>query len=269
MAMSVEELRQSLIDLGFDPSSLKGVGKSELRKMLEDSQSVKETLDNVVVDESPKLPITTPEDDVDNRPLMTDAKWTDYVMDLFDERELDKGMPKADSLRRVAELLLGPFNTFTRVEQVPTIDNAGRATVVVDIQFINGLKQSFSGAADVFSGNTAKEFAVHAVATAETRAEGRALRKALRLTKILTAEELQGADVDEANGTDKRIVSSMLNSLNVMCDRAGVDLIRLAIKLGFDIQTPEDLTHKQGLDISNQLSKYQRKLEEIPVEVKK
>lgn len=267
MAMSVEELRQSLADLGFDPNVLKTIGKGELKKMYEDSKSADELLNSVVVEKELTPNIVTEE--AETRPQMTDPKWTDYVLDLFEDKELDNGMPKADALRRVAELVLGPFNSYTHIEQTPTIENAGRATVLVELEFLTGYKQRFSGAADVFSGNTAREYAVHAVATAETRAEGRALRKALRLTKVLTAEELQGPDADEANGTDKRIVSGMLNSLVVMCDRADVDLTKLAIKMGYDIQVPEDLTHKQGLEISTQLSKYQRKLEDIPVEVKR
>jgi hypothetical protein len=256
MAKSIDEIRNELINNGYDLESLKGKNKTELKSMLDSVVAASETLSNLVV--TPDIQLTTTEEaspfvEPTLQPKPTDVGWTDYVLGLFDKKELENGMPRTDALRRVAELLLGQFHIHTQVIQTPTIDNAGRATVVTTITLGNGY--NYQGAADVFSGNTDKRFAVHAVATAETRSEGRALRKALRLTRVLAAEELYGADADEANGTDNRIPSGMLNGLTIMCSSQKINLVKLAVYMGYNIAVPEDLTQQQGLEISNKLAK--------------
>jgi hypothetical protein len=262
---SVDEIRTELLSLGYSKDEVMTLGKADLKKLLEEAQSISKSLDTAV--ETVGDPETLQAIADSEAPAMTSPKWTDYVLGLFEKNELDNGSPKADALRRVAELLLGPFNNRTKVEQVPTIENGGRATVSVEIELLaNG--QVFSGAADVYSGNTERTFAVHAVATAETRAEGRALRKALRLTKVLTAEELQNADVDEPTGIDGRIVSSMVNNLKLMSSNLNVDPVKVAVVMGLNIQVLEDLTHKQALDIANKLAEYRRNPQTVPAEVR-
>ena len=81
----------------------------------------------------------------------------------------------------------------------PSSDNngPGRATVVykVVIDWGNtGFLRTFSEVADVWHGNTDDLFCAHPVATASTRAEGRALRKALKI-RVIAAEELAKKDI--------------------------------------------------------------------------
>ena len=122
-------------------------------------------------------------------PNPTDVEWNDYVLSLFDEKELYDGRPLCAGLRRVAELLLGRM-VISRPTQVfpPTEgDSIGRATVIWEVVFEDG--SVFSDVADCWEGNTDDTFCVFNTATAATRAEGRALRKALRL-KTVAAEEM-------------------------------------------------------------------------------
>ena len=122
-------------------------------------------------------------------PSPTDVEWNDYVLGLFDEKELYDGRPLCAGLRRVAELLLGRI-VVSRPTQVfpPTEgDTIGRATVIWEVVFEDG--SVFSDVADCWEGNTDDTFCVFNTATAATRAEGRALRKALRL-KTVAAEEM-------------------------------------------------------------------------------
>lgn len=272
--LKIEEIRHALVQkYNYTNEQINNLSKKELKELLEAAEAAENTL-NFVSTEGTSLDNGALETTVMNevaeesKPNITDPNWTEYVLSQFTENEKDKGMPKVDGLRRVAHLLLGPFSEDTQVIQCPTTDNAGRATVVVRIEFKD--KTYFSGVADVYSGNTDRKFAVHPTATAETRAEGRALRKALKLTKVLSAEELYGADQDEPDGvSSERIPSGMVNSLKIMSDRAGVDLIKVAVKLGYNIELAEDLTRSQALKISDQLGKYQSKREEVPDEVRK
>ncbi len=258
--MKIDEIKEELTNKYNVPSiEMNELSKKELAQKLEDFQKAETTLDGVVTQQGEDKTI-------DEVPTIGSKEWTPYVMALFDDSELENGMPRVDALRRVAYFLNnGPFSVVTDVVQVPRVEDNDRATVVVHLDF-GGVK--ISGAADVYVGNTDRQFAKHPIATAETRAEGRALRKALGLTKILSAEELHNAEPDEPDGMDQRIVSSMLNGLKLMCDRQKIDLFKLAIHLGYEIQTVEDLTKQQGLAISNKLSAYSTKKEEISENVK-
>lgn len=260
---SVAELRQQLIGLGYDKDKAESLSKAEVLQELEKNiNTIEESLNTLTADEA----IAIKEINIEEK--MVEPTWTPYVMQQFDPSELENGNPRTDALRRVAAKLLGRFCSDTEILQVPEMSNGGRATVVVNLEFIkDGLR--ISGAADTYAGNTPKEYYVHAVATAETRAEGRALRKALMLTKILSAEEMQKPSIDEPNGSDGRILSDMLNSLKLMADRVGIDLFKLSIVEKFNIQVLEDLTHAQGLKLGQEISKIQRKERDITDDIKK
>ena len=125
----------------------------------------------------------------EDRPKTTDPEWNDYVLSLFDKSEMYDGRPLCHGLRRVAELLFGNIIVSRPVKVFPPQDDngVGRATVIWEIVFENG--SSFSDVADCWEGNTDDTFCAFNTATAATRAEGRALRKALRL-RVVAAEEI-------------------------------------------------------------------------------
>ncbi len=125
---------------------------------------------------------------LDNAPDMTSPQWTEYVLSLFDESEFLEEYPLVHGLRRVAELVLGTIVSSGPTHVYPPKDDgAGRATVVWAIEFANGMR--FSDVADCWEANTDDTFLAFATATAATRAEGRALRKALRI-RVVAAEEM-------------------------------------------------------------------------------
>jgi hypothetical protein len=264
MAMTVQELREALLSSGgYNEAEVKRMNKKILKERYEQLQQALTSLDNAEVVSEINVPKTN-----STSPNPTDPEWTDYVLSHFKDYEMDNGNPKADGLRRVAERLLGPFDSETEVVQAPTLDSG--ATVTVRLTFRGNQGYAYNtvmGAADVSSANTARDFAVHAVATAETRAEGRALRKALRLTKVLTAEEMAGAEVDEPTGNDSRIPTSMINSLTLMCQKQQIDLGRLA-KQQFQVDSIEDLTLAQGRQLGNELFDYRNGKKEIPDDIK-
>ena len=125
----------------------------------------------------------------EDRPKTTDPEWNDYVLSLFDKSEMYDGRPLCHGLRRVAELLFGNIMVSRPVKVFPPQDDngVGRATVIWEVVFENG--SAFSDVADCWEGNTDDTFCAFNTATAATRAEGRALRKALRL-KTVAAEEM-------------------------------------------------------------------------------
>jgi hypothetical protein len=120
-------------------------------------------------------------------------------MSKFEDGELFDGNPTCAGLRRVAENVLGSIVSSRPSQVWPSTDTngPGRATVVFEV-VINwmdsGEFRTFAEVSDVWHGNTDDLFCAHPVATASTRAEGRALRKALKV-KCLAAEELAKKDI--------------------------------------------------------------------------
>ena len=134
-----------------------------------------------------------------NRPSMFSDEWNEYVMAHFHQNELIDGNPICAGLRRVAELLLGDIIHSGPEQVFPATDGLApdSATVVFKVVFDwmnSGQTRTFMEVADVWHGNTDDLFCAHPVATASTRAEGRALRKALKI-RCLAAEELAKKDI--------------------------------------------------------------------------
>jgi len=121
-------------------------------------------------------------------------EWNDYVMDKFHKSEMYNGNPLTVGLRRVAEELLGDI-IVSRPTQVIASDDPngpGRATVSFEviIDWMNsGQLRTYGDVADCWHGNTDDLFCAHPAATASTKAEGRCLRKALKV-RCVAAEEI-------------------------------------------------------------------------------
>lgn len=201
-------------------------------------------------------------------PSPNDIEWTDYVLSLLTEDEKIKGNPTTDGLRRVFETATKSriINSSTQVVQCPEPDNGQRATVVVNITYMNDKDQTFSvdGASDAFWGNTDKLFRNHPVAVAETKAEGRALRRALKLRKVITADEI-AEDVEEINGENAdRIESSQINFIDNLSVKTDVNTIALLDFMGIASDNIKKISHKEAVSVVRKLSEFQRDLSNIP-----
>ena len=121
-------------------------------------------------------------------------EWHDYVMSKFHKSEMYNGNPLTTGLRRVAEELLGDILVSRPVHVIASDDpnGPGRATVVFEvvIDWMNsGQLRTYGDAADCWHGNSDDLFCAHPAATASTKAEGRCLRKALKV-RCVAAEEI-------------------------------------------------------------------------------
>ena len=126
-------------------------------------------------------------------PNIFEPSWSDYVLSKFESDEMVDGNPTVDGLRRVTELVMGGITaSTTEVIQVPTKENKGRATAIHTVSVImpDGISRTVSGSGDAWYKNTDMPYSKFPVAMAETRAEGRALRRLLQLRKVVSAEEL-------------------------------------------------------------------------------
>lgn len=219
-------------------------------------------------------------DDTEEHPSMLSAEWNDYVMGLFLDNELFDGNPICAGLRRVAEIVLGPIiqSGPTQVIAATDVDGPGRATVVFEVIFATGY--TVSEVADVWHGNTDDLFCAHPVATASTRAEGRALRKALKL-RCLAAEELSRKDIvsivkektapkttDGDWNAESPITVQQKNFIDSKCKQLKID-VDLFINSGNNSYSNiEDVTKETASGMVKALNQYQNGQVEIPQEIK-
>jgi hypothetical protein len=211
-------------------------------------------------------------------PSMLSPEWHDYAMTLFHPSELIDGHPLVAGLRRVAEMVLGTitFSGPTQVFPVQRDDHHGRATVVFSVEFSNGIR--YSEVADSWEGNTDDMFCAFAVAIASTRAEARALRKALKI-KGVAAEELTKKDTakivreissnkasSEGEYDDQsRMSDAQYNFIDVKCKQLNIDGKKLFKE--FNVDSGKKISKKVASDIIDRLNDCQRDKNSIPQEL--
>jgi hypothetical protein len=210
-----------------------------------------------------------------NIPHINDVEWTDYVLGLLSEDEKISGNPTTDGLRRVFETALNCIliRSQSKVVQSPDPNNEKRATVVHSLVYVlknmddvpSELKTiAVDGSADVYWGNCDKVYRNHPVAVAETRAEGRALRRALRLRKVVAAEEIAKdiEDHPDENSVNK-ISHNQINFIDVMAKRLNINVVSLMNTLAIPSDHIDNILHDQAVMIIKELSKHQQNLANI------
>lgn len=234
------------------------------------AEDIFETMQEVTHTEESEIRIGSPE-------------WNEYVMSLFSDEELDENKrPLVHGLRRLAQLLLGKivFSGPTTVFPATSIDHPGRATVVYTVTFSNGV--TYSEVADCYIDNTDDFVSVYPVATASTRAEARALRKALQI-KSVAAEEVTSKDTIKLAKEKHQIVSAskpttgefsgevlsdrQSDFIDTLCNRASVSR-ELLLKEIFNLDKKKTVSKQMASEVISLLNNYINKSEEIPESIK-
>ena len=215
------------------------------------------------------------EDKSNDAPSMSSVLWTDYVLGQLHDDEKIAGNPTTDGLRRIFEDVLNCtlIDLETKVVQAPSPENEKRATVACYMTYVlndpnvdQAIKtKRTSGAADVYWGNCDKIYRNHPVAVAETRAEGRALRKALRLRKVVAAEEIAENVEDDPNGENVlNISSNQINFMDVMAKRTDINVTSLIKSLDIEVDNIRAISHDNAVLIIKKLTEYQQNIQNIP-----
>lgn len=214
-----------------------------------------------------------------NIPSINDLEWTDYVLSLLSDDEKISGNPTTDGLRRIFEIALNckVVVSSSNVVQTPDPNNEKRATVVHTICYhLNDSTPETShlnmvtvdGAADVYWGNCDKVYRNHPVAVAETRAEGRALRRALKLRKVVAAEEL-AKDIEDNpdNNSVSKISNQQINFIDIMSQRLNINVASLLSNNSLPVDNIYSMSHDDAVSLIRLLSKYQQNIGEIPSDI--
>ena len=174
---------------------------------------------------------------------------------------MQDGNPTCDGLRRVAQLLIGRIIKSKTKIASPSTEHNKSATVVVTITFFTDLDCCYiicSGAADSSYENTDEVYRTYPTAIAETRAEARALRKALNLRKVVSADELSmKSKSDSAAGFTATIEPAQIKGIDLMCKRLNINVkkfINLGSKQYNDIK---EVNYDIAVKMMEELNKYQ------------
>lgn len=279
--MTITEIRKKLKeDYHLSDKDLKA-SKSILRaklELLENENSIFEKAE-MEDDEGVEVEENLTEEEV-IVPSIDSPQWSDYVMSHFQSDEMDNGHPTCDGLRRITELIIGPVvGRKVFVVQAPSRNNYGTSTVVCTVSVLNNIPGHLlyqqiiheEDAADVNKYNTQEPYHMHATATATTRAEARALRKILRLRKVIAAEELADDKVINDYGDiwkpDDQIDEEQISLLDIVCQRCDINIMEYINSGEKQYSDITEISKNKGSEMIQHLNNIQQGKSEKPVGV--
>jgi hypothetical protein len=323
--MKVGEIKDDLIEKGIytqeqlDDSGLTGKAQwvalhkgeieidldtdlSELEHIFDDQlDEIEKSLEDIAT-QTPVMEPTPMDPDI---PKYTDPEWQDYVLSHFDKTELlDGKYPNVNGLRRVAELLLGKITFSGPVQTQVSLDpdHPGKAVITYEVVFDWELDDKYNGYVDIergypqrtfrsvassWHGNTDGIYGAFPEAIADSRAEARTLRRALRLS-VVTAEELTKKDtaavmkqvVDRAQTKTSttgdweeggNITDAQVTTIKKMCEKLEIDVTKFINYGKGQYDNIGQITKSTASQMLTQLNKYQSSGEdaiEIPTELR-
>jgi hypothetical protein len=209
----------------------------------------------------------------DNIPKPSDYEWTEYALSFLRDEEQFNGYPRVDGLRRLVELLVLPVcSVNTEVVSPPCEDNHFTTTARVIVTLTDG--SYFCGTADAGGRNTDFPFSVHPSAVAETKAEGRAYKKALRLSSINSAEEMipvpkNNNENNPPNTREDRINRQQMTMLRARCIKGGNGLDVNLQKLVKEVTNKNKVSSMSGSEAREVASKLNEFMKNgVPEELK-
>jgi len=276
--MNVDKLRTELLEMGESEESVAKMKKSDLTKRYLELMN-KQPIANCDFD-------FEAEEKCEGQPARTlqeaigapygSSEWQDYIMAQFREDELVDGCPKCNGMRRIAQLVLGdiisskPVQVFVVGHEPRTVTVAyeivfdWKLNTVVDygnIMNMGGDTRVFGGLADCTEEKTV--YGRHPAATAESKAEARALRKALALNVVTAEEKLTGADEEMPRAKDsaqitKALAGVLKAKMSALKLDADTTLKEFAQSVGTDCRSVDTMSMEEGRKMLAHLNKIQQ-----------
>ena len=200
-------------------------------------------------------------------PKEHDPDWSEFLIDQLSDNELINGAPTVDGLRRITEKCFGEIiGSRSEIIDTPTAQNNQRCTIKHTLTIAKyGTAHSIvvDGCVDVLYHKTPYPFKDHLIATADTRAEGKALRRALKI-RVVTAEELQNEDEHEALSSDELVNDQQILAINQLCKRLDISVVPLVTGEYKKTKTINELRNLEARLLISKLSEFQRTPDDIP-----
>lgn len=264
---TVDQLRTALLDMGEDPETVASMRKGELReRLIQLSQEKMEFQLEALKsdDEEPQTLAKAINIEYGSK------EWNDYIIGMLDENEQIDGYPKVNGLARVVNIL-GDVVSSKATQVLVTHGENRSVTVNYEIAIEWKLNtpigfgnlgytpqiRVFGGCADCTE-DPSNTFLKHPAAIAETKAYGRALRKALGLTIIAAEEMLSGSSEEIPKAKPSASISKPLESaIRAKASTLKLNLEEVMIKGGYD-QPLSSYDMQDGRAIFTLLNSYQQ-----------
>ena len=262
--MSLENIKAELKTHGIDGRKTRSMTQEEMETLLlelkaeenatfEEAEVVAEVdaqvaiMDSIEDEEEPEPDEYVEDLSIENgeKPEIGSRNWNNFVLSQLTDDEKFEGKPTTQGLRRFTAFMFGINDIESKVIQCPTPDNDNRATVTVRICTSIG---NASSSADIYSGNSGK-FGAHPVACADTRAEGRALRRLLCLQGLTAEEADEDAIILTKSEADGRINDTQIEGINNLCKNLDIDVVNLIKETLPDCSNISNAEYAQGQEL--------------------
>ena len=199
-------------------------------------------------------------------------EWEEFIMGEFSEDELQNGFPMVHGLRRLAEKYVGVILESGPTQVFPVQgDRIGRATVVYSVTFERADNRvvTYADVADVWDGNVDPGFLAFAVAVASTRAEARALRKALKVKKC-AAEELSPVvtKASDVNVTSDIISDNQIKFVDTLCKKLDINVVKFFNAGERTYRRAGEILKNTASKMIQSLNTLQNNTNDIPADIK-
>lgn len=180
------------------------------------------------LENSYQAPAGLSDEDIEIDP--THPGWTRFILDQLTESEQYENNPKSDGLRRLVEKNIGPIVSIeSTIHSFPVNGDDHKcrentSTVTTTVKVLDRRLKNIvvcQASADANAQSCQHPFDKFLTAVAESKAEGRAYRKLLRLVNVVSAEEM--------GKTDQKVVSNGISDSSIMaiatkCQRLDVNI---------------------------------------------
>lgn len=273
----VDDLRSSLIANGIDESAVAKLNKVELKALyLKEMGGKSPEPFSIRFEESATT--SRVETKQDALPQYGSQEWQSYVLSQIKPSEQIDGFPRCFGLRRVAQDLLGPIvsskpTTLSVIPQMTANDVPTRAvTVLYEITFDWTLDRSiwvdpsnpiinyrtFGAVSDCVEDiNTA--WGRNPAASADTKAESRALKKALCINILSAEERVSGYDEKLEEGPkNNKITDQLVGFILAKANQLKLDISKVMTSAGIESTNVKDLTLEEGRNLFAHINTYQQ-----------
>ena len=214
-----------------------------------------------MIEEMNDEPVTL-SDEVLASPEPTDEGWYDFLIDNLYENELVQGNPTTDGLRRLTEKFYGEIvKSKSDVIETEHDGNGLRCTVrhtLLIRKYKTGTLAEVDACIDVDYRGVPHPFNRHVVATADTRAEGKALRRALKL-RVVTAEEAQTqVSEEEVLTAQDHINDQQIMAINAVCRKHNLNVQKVTEEVYNKVKTLRQLTNLEASVLMDKITSFQR-----------
>jgi len=203
----------------------------------------------------------------DNSPMLGDPDWTEHVLSMLHKDEVVKknGAPRTEGLLRIARQLC-PGLTFNKPEVHGVSEHYAAVTCCA---VYDGC--SFYGSAEVHSNNTDAPYNKYPLASAETRAIGRAVKRLLGINVITAEETSKVADLtipsSDENRTEGSITSTQIKMVDSLSKKLDIGVRQVVTNILGHHESISELSHAEGLRVLEQLDAWTKNPSDVKFEL--